>query len=282
MSMNNYQLSGIPTPIDDDQCPNKLYVDDAGASKLSLSGGVLTGSLTATSFIQTGGTFREFLKADGGAAAFENIRGERLNNLYYNPTTDLTSYSMNMESWRYTSWGYANVTVSTVDTPSTIITHQGGSLASIGINSAILPKGYKIRTGSNVSSNTNGAVSGWLGSTTQNFLSPRTGWYIKIGFSLEATLGVSNNRTMVGLFQSTTRPVLDSTATIASIVTGSMGIVQERNETNHNTGKMKRRKFIIKWTSEETTEDSDEQTNERRKKNKKDSTKEIKRRLIGD
>ena len=82
-----------------------------------------------------------------------------------------------------------------------------------------------------MSSNTNGAVSGWLGSTTQNFLSPRTGWYIKIGFSLEATLGVSNNRTMVGLFQSTTRPVLDSTATIASIVTGSMGIVQERNET---------------------------------------------------
>ena len=27
MSMNNYQLSGIPTPINDDQCPNKLYVD---------------------------------------------------------------------------------------------------------------------------------------------------------------------------------------------------------------------------------------------------------------
>ena len=28
MSMNSYQLSGIPTPINDDQCPNKLYVDD--------------------------------------------------------------------------------------------------------------------------------------------------------------------------------------------------------------------------------------------------------------
>ena len=27
LSMNTYQLSGIPTPINDDQCPNKLYVD---------------------------------------------------------------------------------------------------------------------------------------------------------------------------------------------------------------------------------------------------------------
>ena len=36
---------------------------------------------------------------------------------------------------------------------------------------------------------------------------------------------------MVGLFQSNTRPVLDSTTTIASVVTGSIGIVQEKGET---------------------------------------------------
>ena len=27
--MNTYQLSGIPTPITNDQCPNKLYVDNS-------------------------------------------------------------------------------------------------------------------------------------------------------------------------------------------------------------------------------------------------------------
>ena len=36
---------------------------------------------------------------------------------------------------------------------------------------------------------------------------------------------------MIGLFQSTTRPVLDNTTTIASIVTNSMGIFQEKGET---------------------------------------------------
>ena len=36
---------------------------------------------------------------------------------------------------------------------------------------------------------------------------------------------------MIGLFQNNTRPVLDNTTTIASVVTGSMGIVQEKGET---------------------------------------------------
>ena len=70
MSMNTYQLSGIPTPINDDQCPNKLYVDtkvanvastyatitqlnevnDNANSKLSKSGGLINGNVT----MQTG------------------------------------------------------------------------------------------------------------------------------------------------------------------------------------------------------------------------------------
>ena len=138
---------------------------------------------------------------------------------------------MNMESWRYCSWGYSGITVIVVDTPTASITHQGGSLAAIGVNGTILPKGFKIRTGSNVSSNANGAVSGWLGTANQYFLSPRAGWHIKIGFTLDANTTTSFNRTMVGLFQSTARPTLDSTNTIAAVTTGSMGIVQELGET---------------------------------------------------
>jgi hypothetical protein len=111
------------------------------------------------------------------------------------------------------------------------MTHQGGSLAITGINAGIAPKGYKIRVGSNVSSTTNGATSGWLGAAVQNFILPRAGWYIKIGFSLDAATGAGTNRTMIGLFQSNTRPVLDNTTTIASVTTGSMGIVQEKGET---------------------------------------------------
>ena len=36
---------------------------------------------------------------------------------------------------------------------------------------------------------------------------------------------------MIGLFQSNTRPTLDNTITIASVTTGSMGIIQEKGET---------------------------------------------------
>jgi hypothetical protein len=162
----------------------------------------------------------------------ENDVGQRLNSLYYDVTTGFTSFSLNMESWRYLSWGYvAPATVSVVDCVTTLMTHQGGSLANIGINASIAPKGYKIRVGSNVSSTTNGATSGWLGAPVQNFILPRAGWYIKIGFSLDSTSGSGSNRTMIGLFQSNARPVLDNTTTIASVVTGSMGIVQEKGET---------------------------------------------------
>ena len=36
LSMNTYQLSGIPTPINNDRCPNKLYVDNS-ISSLNIS-----------------------------------------------------------------------------------------------------------------------------------------------------------------------------------------------------------------------------------------------------
>ena len=34
LSMNTYQLSGIPIPLNNDQCPNKLYVDTIQASQI--------------------------------------------------------------------------------------------------------------------------------------------------------------------------------------------------------------------------------------------------------
>ena len=111
------------------------------------------------------------------------------------------------------------------------MTNLGGSLSSPNVTGINPMKSYKIRTSSAVSAVTNGAVSGWLGTTLQNFIYPRAGWYIKIGFSLDAlTNTATGSRTMIGLFQSTTAPLLNNTATIASITTGSMGIVHEKGE----------------------------------------------------
>lgn len=237
MLMNGYKIYDLGTPTDNNDATTKLYVDNADAARLDVSGGTMFGTLsmfnnkiTDLATPTNNNDAANKLYVDN-ATTFENVKSQRLNTLYYNPTTNLTSYSMNMDSWRYCSWGYSGLTVIVVDTPTASITHLGGSLASIGVNGTILPKGFKIRTGSNVSSNTNGAVSGWLGAVAQYFLSPRAGWHIKIGFTLDASTTTSFNRTMVGLFQSTARPTLDSTNTIASVTTGSMGIVQELGET---------------------------------------------------
>jgi hypothetical protein len=190
------------------------------------------GPIESTSFTKIGGSSFDFLKADGSVSQPEGIVEKRLNNLYYDVNTGKTTFSINMDSWRYMSWGYVGpTTVSVVDCVTTLMTHQGGSLGILGINAGIPAKGYKIRVGSNVPSTANGATCGWLGAAVQNFIVPRGGWYIKIGFSLDSTAGGMNNRTMIGLFQSNTRPVLDNTTTIASVVTGSMGIVQEKGET---------------------------------------------------
>jgi hypothetical protein len=152
--------------------------------------------------------------------------------MYYNIETDSISHSMNMESWRYMSWGYvASAVVSTVDCVAGQMTNLGGSLTAFSVSASSPMKSYKIRTGSNISAVSNGAICGWLGTAVQNFIYPRAGWYVKIGFSLEATVGTGFNRTMIGLFQSLSAPALNNTTTIAQITTGSMGIVQEKGET---------------------------------------------------
>lgn len=45
MSMNNSKLNGIPTPINNDDAVNKLYVDTNDGLKLNLTGGNLSGEL---------------------------------------------------------------------------------------------------------------------------------------------------------------------------------------------------------------------------------------------
>ena len=46
LSMNNQKLNGIITPIDDDDAVNKLYVDNASATKLDVAGGTMFGALS--------------------------------------------------------------------------------------------------------------------------------------------------------------------------------------------------------------------------------------------
>ena len=235
MTMNNQKITDVGTPTNPNDAVNKTYVDDAiniiDGLKLNLTGGTLTGSITAPSFIKTDGLSKDFLKADGSTTTMASITGEMLNNVYFNPNGSILSYSINMDNWRYQSWGYlALSTVSVVDCPTGLMTNIGGSLGNVGIVPAQAPKGYKIRTNSNPPITSNGATCGWLGSNLLNYIIPRAGWYIKIGFSLDATTASGNNRSMVGLFQSTTRPTLDNTITIDSITTPSMGIVHERGE----------------------------------------------------
>lgn len=192
------------------------FEDCRGLLSLSLGNCTLIGAnetflgvsqLNSTQLRLSGGTDRQYLKGTG-------------------------NFEIDTSNYRYTSWGYVQPAVLTVvDCPTSLMTNLGGSLSNFGINSALTAKGYKIRVGSVVPNTSNGSTSGWLGTATLNYILPKAGWYIKIGFSLDAQTATSTgNRTMIGLFQSTTRPLLDNTITIDSVTTGSMGIIQEKGE----------------------------------------------------
>lgn len=191
------------------------FEDCKGLSSLSLGNCILYGmnktvldvSQLTSSQLSLSGTNQQYIKGTG-------------------------AFHLDTSNYRYTSWGYVQPsTITVVDCPTSIMTNLGGSLSNFGINSALAAKGYKIRVGSVVPNTSNGSTSGWLGTATLNYILPKAGWYIKIGFSLDSqTSTAAGNRTMIGLFQSTTRPTLDNTITIASVLTGSMGIVQEKSE----------------------------------------------------
>jgi len=246
ISMFNNKITSLAEPTDPQDGATKNYVDTAvsgGGTDITalqiktqnmsaiLDNTGFTGSVVCGSISKLNGASKEFLKADGSVTPMQDITGEMLNKVYFNPNGEILSYSINMDNWRYQSWGYlALSTLSVVDCPTGLMTNIGGSLSNVGIVSSQSPKGYKIRTTSNPPNTSNGATCGWLGTNLLNYIIPRAGWYIKIGFSLDATPASGNNRSMVGLFQSTTRPTLDNTTTIASVTTPSMGIIHERGE----------------------------------------------------
>lgn len=62
MSMNNNILSGLPAPVSNDDAVNKLYAD----TKVPKTGNTsITGEITATKLIKSGGTATQFLMANG-------------------------------------------------------------------------------------------------------------------------------------------------------------------------------------------------------------------------
>ena len=90
----------------------------------------------------------------------------------------------------------------------------------------------KYRVSSLINSPANGAVSGWLGGLLTPPILIKQGWKIVFAFGLAdtTTQAAGPTRTMIGLFQSTTAPVLNATTTVSSITTQSMGIIQESGE----------------------------------------------------
>ena len=140
--------------------------------------------------------------------------------------------------YRYQAIGYivASPTAPTLvstDSNAAWINHLGGSLTNLAVASTnFQTKKYRIQ--SNVSSVTNGAVAGWLGAVT---ISPPiligVGFRVVLSFGLTdtTTQAVGLTRSMIGLFQNSTAPVLNNTTTIASVTTQSIGIIQEAGET---------------------------------------------------
>lgn len=142
----------------------------------------------------------------------------------------LNSSLLEIINWRYQSWGYVGATPTIYATDCVaFMTHIGGTI-SVGTIIVGSSKGLKYRVQSNPATTSNGAVAGWLGNTSSPSLYIKSGYKIVIGFCLNDTSTNASTRSMLGLFQSTTAPVLNNTATIASLTTQSIGIIQEVGE----------------------------------------------------
>jgi len=143
----------------------------------------------------------------------------------------VNSTLLDIVNWRFQSFGYYGSvpTASNIDSASGWMLNLGGSLALQTVLTTNI-RTLKYRVQSNVSSVGNGAVCGWLGTTISPPIYIRQGFKVVIGFGLGDTTTNASTRSMVGLFQSSTAPVLNNTATIASITTQSIGIIQESGE----------------------------------------------------
>ena len=105
-----------------------------------------------------------------------------------------------------------------------------GNTISVPASSTSNTKSRKYKVQSNITTPADGAVCGFLGGTNTPPIFVRQGFKVVIGFSLGDSTTNAQTRTMIGLFQSTTVPVLNSSTTVASATTQSIGIVQEAGE----------------------------------------------------
>lgn len=127
------------------------------------------------------------------------------------------------------------------------VAHAGGSL-TIGDNTGVsqLTKTYHVR--SNPSATSNGAVSGWNGTTTGYKTYIGQGFKYTYSFGLLDTSPNAATRTMIGLSNGSAVNTLNATATVASITTQFIGIMQEAGDSNFS--------FYTRGSSSNTTVDS--------------------------
>ena len=214
INLNSKTILNMSTPSLTTDGANKSYVDTQDALQLNLSGGIMSGQINlgaqrllnmATCITGTDGANKSYV--DG-----------------------LNTNLLNFSSWREQTFGYiANANTNSVDSSNNWMNHLGGSLALQTIASGNT-RSLKYRVQSLVSSVSNGAICGWLGAGTSPSIIVRQGFRVVMGFGLGDTTVNASTRTMIGLFQSNTAPVLNNTATVASIVVPSMGIIQESGE----------------------------------------------------
>jgi hypothetical protein len=164
---------------------------------------------------------------------FKNVYANLIGAIDGVTTSQILSSVTLANRYRYQAFSYYGTTPTpgTIDSPTGWMLNIGGSLTLGAVSSSsLLTKKYRVL--SNPSSVGDSQRSGWLSASTAPPLFIGTGFKLVISFGITdtTTQAAGPTRTMVGLFQSATAPTLSSTATIASITTQSMGIVQESNE----------------------------------------------------
>ena len=114
---------------------------------LNLSGGTVSGSVTATSFIKTGGNSSQFLMADGSvttgstqsaSSLWTTITGTRIDNTMFILAGDFTSFVGKGMIFKWTQSGIvkcAMVSLSSYTAPDTMVTIVGDLMYSIDANS---------------------------------------------------------------------------------------------------------------------------------------------------
>jgi hypothetical protein len=197
------------------------------ASQATASNQVVLGNSSVTE-VKSTGVFNSGIgfKTPTGVAGGVLCANGTINSTIITSITTLEDIT----DWRYQANSYygATPTASTVDAEF-FMAHLGNTISvPASSTSNTLTRKYKVQ--SNITTPADGAVCGFLGGTNTPPIFVRQGFKIVIGFSLGDTTTNAQTRTMIGLFQSTTPPVLNTLTNIAGVTTQSMGIVQESGE----------------------------------------------------